>query len=405
MNILIANVGSTSFKFQLFDDSDFTVRAGGRLERIGENQSPVSYHRSGQGETTSSASLPDYSAAISYTIELLKDRESGVVGELSDIDAVGFKPVHAFSVTGCRALTDEVLEEMHQAIPLAPAHNPPYLAAIRLFRELMPEIPLYGLFEPTFHETIPAFARVYGVPQEWESQHGIRRYGFHGASHRYIAERVPQLIGPESTAEKIVSCHLGGSSSVCAINAGRSVDTSMGLTPQSGLMQSNRIGDLDPFAVLYVMDQADLTTDEMRGILCNQSGLKGVSGLQSGDMRDLLEAEESGHERASLAVQAFVYEIKKLIGAYAAAMGGLDAVVFTGGIGERSALIRDRVCMGLEFLGVEIDVERNRSCENETIISSHDNPVAVAVIPAQEELIIAKEVSSTLKHLDGGTTS
>ncbi|MBT5872814.1 MAG: acetate/propionate family kinase, partial [Candidatus Latescibacteria bacterium] len=361
------------------------------------------YHRVGHDVMTSSASLPDYSSAISYTIKLLKDREKGVVRELSDIDAVGFKPVHAMSVTGCKALTDDVLDAMHTAIPLAPAHNPPYLAAIQLFRELMPEIPLYGLFEPTFHETIPEFARVYGVPQEWESRYGIRRYGFHGASHRYIAERVPQLIGPDSDAEKIVSCHLGGSSSVCAIDGGKSVDTSMGLTPQSGLMQSNRIGDLDPFAVLSVMDQSALTTDEIRGILCSQSGLKGVSGLESGDMRDLLEAEHGGHERASLAVKAFVYEIKKLIGAYAAAMGGLSAVAFTGGIGERSTLIRERVCTGLEFLGVEIDDDRNRSCENEGIISSHENPVAVAVIPAREEFVIAREVSSTLKLTKGDT--
>lgn len=396
MYILIANVGSTSFKFQLFDSVSLLAIARGRLERIGASCAPVQYRTTGGDEIVRTVDLPDFASAIRYSMELMADSDIGVLSDLSEIAAVGFKPVHGQEITGCRELTVDILTNMEAANPLAPAHNPPYIEAVRLFAELMPDLPLYGLFEPTFHQTMPPHAQIYGVPYEWAEQYGIRRYGFHGASHRYIAERTPVLLGRAADALKIVSCHLGGSSSLCAVDSGRSVDTTMGLSPQSGLMQSSRNGDLDPFAVLYVMDRTGMTTDEMRTVLCKQSGLKGLSGVDSGDMRDILEAEQNGDARAHLAADAFVYEIKKHIGAYAAAMGGLDAIIFTGGIGERSPVIRERICNGLGFLGVVIDRTKNHMVDGEAIVSEAHAQVTVAVVPANEELVVAREVVKAL---------
>ncbi len=396
MYILIANVGSTSFKFQLFDGVSLLAIARGRLERIGASCAPVQYRTTGGDEIVRTVDLPDFASAIRYSMELMADSDIGVLSDLSEIAAVGFKPVHGQEITGCRLLTEDILAKMEAANPLAPAHNPPYIEAVRLFAELMPVLPLYGLFEPTFHQTMPPHAQIYGVPYEWVEQYGIRRYGFHGASHRYIAERTPVLLGRAADALKIVSCHLGGSSSLCAVDSGRSVDTTMGLSPQSGLMQSSRNGELDPFAVLYVMDRTGMTTEEMRTVLCKQSGLKGLSGVDSGDMRDLLEAEQNGDARAQLAADAFVYEIKKHIGAYAAAMGGLDAIIFTGGIGERSPVIRERICNGLGFLGVVIDRTKNYMVDGEAIVSEAHAQVTVAVVPANEELVVAREVVKAL---------
>lgn len=409
MYLLVANVGSTSFKFQLFDRETLTEHARGRLERIGDRDAPIQYHRSDGVGFNGTAELTDYAAAIRYSVAVLTDPDKGVLKGLSELSAIGFKPVHALEVTGCRLFTDDILTAMERATPLAPAHNPPYIAAVRLFQSLLPTVPLYGLFESTFHTTVPDYAAVYAVPQEWIDLYGIRRYGFHGASHWHIAERLPALLNRPASSLRIVSCHLGGSSSLCAIKDGASVDTSMGLTPQSGLPQGNRVGDLDPFAVLAVLDHTGCTTDAMRSVLCKHSGLKGISGVESGDMRDILAAERTGSDRARLAVQAYTYAIRKTIGAYAAAMGGLDAIVFTGGIGERSAEIRRRACEGLAFLGVELDPARNEAAQGEGILSSDEARVSVAVIPANEERIIAREVALALnarqKNLSYNPTS
>lgn len=398
MNILIANVGSTSFKFQLFDGISLEEKARGRLERIGSQTAPVQFHTAGGTEIERQTALPDFGAAIHYSIDLLSDPEIGVIRSLDEIAAVGFKPVHAREMVGCRLFTDDILAAMEEAVPLAPAHNPPYIAAVRQYQALFPNLPLYGLFEPTFHQTIPDYAAVYGVPFEWIDTFGLKRYGFHGASHRYISERTPAVLNRPADSLKIVSCHLGGSSSVCAIDGGRSVDTSMGLTPQSGLMQSTRSGDLDPFAVLDMMDRKQMTTDDMRSILCRDSGLQGLSGVAGGDMRDIMAARDQGDARAALTVDAFVHEVKKYIGAYAAAMNGLDAVVFTGGIGERSAEIRARICEGLTFLGVRLDRESNRGEAAEMIISEDEAKVAAVVIAANEEYIIVREVVNTMRE-------
>ncbi|MBM3264881.1 MAG: acetate/propionate family kinase [candidate division Zixibacteria bacterium] len=394
--ILIANVGSTSFKFRLFDRDTLTEKAHGRLERIGNAQAPVQYRRADSATVEYTADLPDYASAIRCGISLLTGPQTGAIADISQLSAVGFKPVHALAVAGCVPFTDDVLAEMEKATPLAPAHNPPYAAAVRLFRSLFPSLPLYGLFEPTFHQTVPDHTAVYGVPYEWIVEYGIRRYGFHGASHRYIAERVPALLDRPPSPLKTVSCHLGGSSSVCAVRDGASIDTSMGLSPQSGLMQSTRCGDLDPFGVLMMLDRTGWTTDEMRTALCKKSGLKGVSGIESGDMRDILAAEKEGNPRARLAVEAFTGEVRKYIGAYAATMGGLDVVVFTGGMGERSAEIRARICAGLEFLGIRLDKKRNKTLSGEGVLSRDNARVAVMVVPADEERIVAREVAKRI---------
>ena len=403
MNILIANVGSTSFKFQLFDSTSLQELARGRLERIGSETAPVQFQVAGQEEIEQTVHLPDFGSAILHSIQLLTSPDLGVIHSLSEIAAVGFKPVHAFHITGCCLFTEDILVAMEKATPLAPAHNPPYIAAVRLYQELLPALPLYGLFEATFHQTIPDYATVYGVPFAWIEQYGLRRYGFHGASHRHIAERTPVFLDRQSESLKIVSCHLGGSSSICAIAGGKSIDTSMGLTPQSGLMQSSRNGDLDPFAVLDMMDREQMSTDAMRSVLCEQSGLKGLSGIASGDMRDILDARKAGNKRAELTVDAYVYDIKKYIGAYAAAMDGLHVIVFTGGIGERSAEIRARVCDGLTFLGVNLDPDRNRRKDREMVISLDDAKVTTAVIMANEERIIVREVANAMKKQTDAT--
>jgi len=399
MNILIANIGSTSFKFQLFDSASLQELVRGRLERIGSETAPVQFHVVGKEEVEQSVALPDFGSAILHSIQLLTDPDIGVIHHLSEIAAVGFKPVHALHITGCRLFTDDILDVMEEAVPLAPAHNPPYIAAVRLYRKLLPGLPLYGLFEPTFHQTMPDYATMYGIPYDWIERYGLRRYGFHGASHQHIAERTPVFLGCPSESLKIVSCHLGGSSSICAIDGGKSIDTSMGLTPQSGLMQSTRTGDLDPFAVMDMLDREQMTTDEMRTVLCKQSGLKGLSGIDSGDMRDILDAQKEGNERAALAVDAYVYDIKKYIGAYAAAMNGLDVIVFTGGIGERSVEIRARVCEGLTFLGIILDPARNKRKESEMIISSDEAKTIAAVIIANEERIIVREVVNVIEKM------
>jgi acetate kinase len=395
MKILVANVGSTSLKYKLFEITDESVLAEGRIERIGDRESPFE-HR-GRGETTrGSASLPDYPSAVQKGIELLTHLEYGAIHRLDEVAAVGFKTVHLRGEPGAYVLTDDVLQRMEDYNDLVPAHNPPYINAIRIFRDLLPGIPLVGLFEPAFHTTMPAYVTIYGVPYRWYETYGVRKYGFHGASHRYIAETVPRILRRPAEGLRIVSCHLGGSSSVCAIKDGRSLDTSMGFSAQSGLFHSTRCGSIDPFIIPFIMDREGLTTGEIRRILCKESGWLGVSGV-SGDVRDVLEAADRGDERAALAIEAFCYQVKTTIGAYAAGMGGLDAVAFAGGIGERGVRIREKVCEGLEFLGVKVDPERNRSVAGEGWISAEGASVAVLVVRTNEEIIVARETARVIR--------
>lgn len=395
-NILVANVGSTSLKFQLIRFPEEESLASGRFERIGSDDAILSWSCGEQSRSTTEP-LSDYTAAINRMIAILTTGPSAVIASLKEIAAVGFKTVIAKGFEGCVQITEEVLRGMEEFTLLAPAHNPPYIKAIRVFREAMPGTPLVGLFEPAFHVTAPDYAKVYAVPKEWRERYGIRRYGYHGASHRYISERAPVLLGLSKERTNIISCHLGGSSSICAIQGGESVDTSMGFSPQSGLFHGTRHGELDPFAVLYVMREQNLSIDEMVELLTKKSGLLGLSGV-SGDVRDVESAAAAGNDEARLALDAFCYDVKMYIGAYLAVLGRVDAVVFTGGIGERGTGVRRRVCSGLEPLGINLDHDRNeRMTGQEAGISTDSSKTAIWVVPTNEELIVGRATAELLR--------
>jgi len=383
MRILIANVGSTSFKYKLYTYSE--VVAQGRLERIGDDVSPQRYDVGDTFEETN-ASLPDYATAVRTVL----DRLTGtVLGSINDLDAVGFKTVHLRGEAGTLELTEDVLQRMEDYNDLAPAHNPPYIEAIKIFRSIEPSLKLIGLFEAAFHTTIPDYAYIYGVPYRWYEDYGIRKYGFHGASHRYVSERIPQLMGRSSEGLRIVSCHLGGSSSLCAIKDGISVDTTMGFSPQEGVINGTRNGSIDAFIVPHIMDKQGLSTDQVRKILNSESGLLGISGI-SGDMRDLQDAAAAGNDRARLAVDAYCYSVRKEIGAMASALGGIDALAFAGGIGERGTAIRTQICQELEYLGVSLNETRNAAGSPERELSSDTSPVKSFVVTTDEESIVAR---------------
>lgn len=389
MRILVVNVGSTSFKYRLIDFPSEAVLAEGRLERIGASESPVEF-RAGAHSENGTAPLPDYGAAIRRMMADLTGPHSPV-HRLEEIDAVGFKTVVLDGEPGCYVLTDDLIARMEAMNGVAPAHNPPYVLAVRTMRELFPTLPLVGLFESSFHVTMPDYVSAYGVPWSWREKHGVRRLGYHGASHRYVSEAAPKLAGLDPAHCRLVSAHLGGSSSLCAVRDGKSIDTSMGMSPQSGVEHSTRNGELDVFAVLHVMDRERLSTEDVRRVLCKESGLAGVSGT-SGDVRDLEAGIAAGNDRARLALDMFCYNVKKTIGAYAAALGGLDVIGLAGGIGERGVRVRDRILTGLEFLGIRLDSARNAEhTGQEGVLSAEDSTVKVVVVRTNEELIVARE--------------
>ncbi|MGE5485749.1 MAG: acetate/propionate family kinase [Ignavibacteriales bacterium] len=392
MLILVTNVGSTSLKFKLFRMEDEGVLASGKIDRIGGSASVFSYSAGGTGFSREVVA-GDYSAAIRMMVDALTSAETGVIASLNEVQAVGFKTVHAKNVTGSVLLDERVIQAMEDYNDIAPAHNPPYVTAIRMFQEAMPGKPLVGVFETSFHQTMPDYAYMYSTPYSWYERYGVRRFGFHGASHRYVTERVVTLTGVADT--RLVSCHLGGSSSLCAVLNGKSVDTSLGFSVQAGTLQGTRCGDVDWFAAYHVIRQAGISVDEAARQLVKESGLKGVSGVSS-EMRDIEKAAAQGNDRARLAVDMFCYTVKKYIGSYAAALGGLDAVAFAGGIGENSAVIRARVLAGLEFMGIEMDGARNQDGPAERVISADSSKVRVYVIPTNEEIIVARETARVI---------
>ncbi len=357
MNILVPNLGSTSLKYQLIEMPSERTLARGRLERVA-----------------------DYRAAIGGI-----DTGGAVIG------AVAFKAVLAGPrYCGTFVIDDDLIAAMEEYLPASPAHNAIYLAGIRAFREALPGVPLVAAFEPEFHATMPEYAVRYGVPAEWREKYGVRRYGFHGASHEYVAGRAPEILGRPGDGLRLVSCHLGGSSSLCAILGGRSVDTTMGFSPQSGLENATRHGELDAFAVLYMMQRTGWSVAEVTPQLAKAGGLAGLSGVAGGDVRDLEKAAAEGNRDAALALDVFTYQVRKAIGAYAVAMGGLDAIAFTGGIGENSPRLRAACCAKLEFLGVKIDPARNDAGTGDRIISADDSKAGVVVLATNEELIVAR---------------
>lgn len=390
MRVLLSNVGSTSFKYRLLEMDDESTLAFGRVERVGSQRGILSHQAVGKPPVARELPIPNYEAAVQLAIDLLCDPTFGAVPDLTSVAAVGFKAVHAGQLSGSVLIDGEVLAALEDYAAIAPAHNPPYITAIRVFQRLLPETPLVAVFETGFHRTMPERAYLYGVPWEWYERYGVRRYGAHGASHRYVSERVAALMERPASELKIITCHLGGSSSLCAVDGGRSIDTSMGFSPQAGVSMSNRHGDIDAWIVPYLMKRAGMSLAEITQALAKNSGLLGISGL-SGDVRDLEEAAAQGHRRAALALEVFAYEVKKYIGAYTAALGGLDALAFAGGIGERGAAMRRRICAGLEYLSIELAPEQDAVMGEEALISTPGSRVKVFVIPTNEEIIVARE--------------
>ncbi len=378
MKCLIPNIGSTSFKYRVLEMPSATVLANGRVERIGQP----------------GGDCPDYLTAIRKCIEDVVGPDKAL-RSLSEIDAVGFKAVHPGPLTGTRVVDDELLATMAEFSFFAPAHNPPYIAAMNAFRHELPGVPLVAVFETIPYESLDEAATTYAAPYEWRTEHGIRRYGFHGASHRSASERVmAQMDRPNL---RHISCHLGGSSSIAAFRDGVAIDISFGTSPQSGLPQNNRVGDIDAFAVLYMMKKLGVGVDEMARILGSKSGLAGISGT-SGDMRDLEEAAAAGSERARLALGVFVRAIRHYVGAFMVELGGLDAIRVSGGIGENSWETRRAVCKDLAAFGVELDEAANRRARTAATISTEVSAVKVLVVPADEESIVARETARLVER-------
>ncbi|MDA1190791.1 MAG: acetate/propionate family kinase [Candidatus Poribacteria bacterium] len=398
MKVLVSNVGSSSFKFRLFDMTTEREIAQGGIERVGNPPSRFSYQASNGRSAKGELDAPNHRAAIDHTIRFLMEDvgEDTILPNLSDLSGVGFKTVFAKGCTGSAVIDESVVEALEAYIPILPVHNPAYIAAIRAFEQLAPIVPRVAVFETWFHETMPPHARELGVPREWVEKHAIRRYGFHGASHRYVSQRVPQLLADLGIVQdveslRVISCHLGGSSSVCAIRGGQSVDTSMAFSAQSGVLQGTRCGDLDAFVALYMIDVAGWSVEQVQTALMRDAGLAGISGVGS-DMVDILNAASNGNENAQLALDTYHYGVKKYVGAYAAALGGVDALAFTGGIGEKGRENRAAICEGLEFLNIRLDANRNAAHRGEGNIAS-EGGIPILVVPANEEIIVARETA------------
>ncbi len=391
MKVLAANVGSTSLKFKLFEMPEETALCEAKIERVGSRDKAIFAYGSlvtGKHYRLEGQCIPDYTTGIRMFLEALVSGEYGVIKSVGEIDRIGFKTVLSKGFYGVHELTDAVMDGMRDYLFIAPVHNAAYLEAIGQFNNLLPDVPKIGVFETAFHTTIPIERRLYGVPYEWYEKYGLMRMGYHGASHGYIAQESCAY----GKAGRVISCHLGGSCSVCAIQDGRSVDTSFGFSLQSGLIHANRTGDADPYMIPFLQSEG-LSAEEIEDGLSKHGGLLGISGV-SNDMRDLQSAAESGNERARLAVDAFVSGIIKQIGAFYAELGGLDQLVFTGGIGEHSAFVRNAVCSQLRHLGIELDEEKNSASESVGVVSAAGSAVLVTVVPANEELGVARETAA-----------
>lgn len=397
MKILVSNAGSTSLKFKLFEMDGERALCDARVERVGSRDSAIFTYKNletGAQWRREGLSIPEYTDGVRLFLEAVTNAASGVISDIREVDAVGFKTVIAQKFLGDHELTDEVMAALEHGARIAPAHNIPYIETINVFKRLLPSARMVGAFETDFHRTVPFERQIYSVPYEWYERYGIRRYGYHGASHGYVAERLAALSG--GRARRAISCHLGGSGSLCALLNGRSVDSTCGFSLQSGLPHSSRAGDIDPYIFPFLLGEGLSAEEITRGITKN-GGLLGVSGV-SGDMRDLEAAIAAGNERAKLAVEMYLHAIVSGAGALYAVLGGLDALVFTGGIGENSAMVRARVCEALRHLGICFDEGKNGPAEGERMISAGDSPVQVWVIPANEELNVARRAMALLSR-------
>ena len=395
MNILVINAGSSSLKYQLMDPETGDVSAKGLCERI-YIDGRLTHNANGK-KVVKDIPMPTHSEAIQAVLAILVDPVDGVIASTDEIAAVGHRVLHGgMAFTESCIIDDACIAAIEKCIPLGPLHNPANLMGIRACQAIMPGTPQVAVFDTAFHQTMPAKAYMYALPYEYYENDKVRRYGFHGTSHKYVAGRAAAMLGKKPEELKLISCHLGNGSSVTAIDGGKSVDTSMGFTPLAGLPMGTRSGDLDAGILQYVMNKYNMNIDEMLNVLNKKSGVQGVSGVSS-DFRDLENAHKEGNERAGLAVDMFNYGVKKLIGAYAAAMGGVDAIIFTAGVGENSANQRLAIASGLEFMGVKMDAEANNVRGKETVISAADSKVKVLLIPTNEELMIAMDTAAIVK--------
>ena len=390
MNVLVINCGSSSLKFQLINSDTEAVLAKGLCERIGID-GRLTYQPAGGNKTTEDKAMPTHTEAIQFVIDALTDKERGVVGSLDEIGAVGHRVVPGGEKFASSAvITDEMLKAVEECNDLAPLHNPANLIGIAACKELMPNTPMVGVFDTAFHQTMPEKAYMYGLPYEYYEDYKVRRYGFHGTSHSFVSKRTADVLGKSYDNLKTIVCHLGNGASICAVLNGKSIDTSMGLTPLEGLVMGTRSGDIDPAILEFLAKKEGMDITALMNMLNKKSGVHGVSGISS-DFRDLAAGAEAGNKRAQIAIEVFAYRVAKYLGSYAAAMNGVDAIAFTAGIGENDSSIRAKVCEYLGYLGIQLDAEANKKRGEEIEISTPDSKVKVLVIPTNEELAIARE--------------
>ena len=399
MKILVINAGSSSLKYQLIDMTNEEVMAKGLCERIGIENSKLNHTPNGGEKVVIEKDMKDHSDAIKMVLEALTDANHGVISSMDEISAVGHRVVHGGEkFNKSFIINDDVKKALEECVPLAPLHNPANIIGIEACEKAMPGVPQVGVFDTAFHQTMPKDAYLYGIPYEMYEKHRIRRYGFHGTSHKYVSEQAALMLNKPAKDLKIITFHLGNGSSITAVDGGKSIDTSMGFTPLAGVVMGTRCGDIDPAIVKFLAENENLSLKEVDDMMNKKSGVDGISGVSS-DFRDLEKAEAEGNERAKLALDMFVYSVRKFLGQYVVAMGGVDAIVFTAGIGENTPMIREAILKNTEFLGIEVDSEKNnqaiRGAQME--ISSDSSKVKVLVIPTNEELMIAKETQELLK--------
>ena len=396
MKILVLNCGSSSIKYALYNMDDKSVMTSGGAERVGLDGAFVKVKLANGEKKQIMHDIPEHTEGVKFIFSLLTDPEIGVIKDLSEIDAVGHRMVHGGEkFNKSVVLNDEVLRVFEECSDLAPLHNPANLKGVRAVSELMPGLPQVGVFDTAFHQTMPKKAYMYAIPYELYAKYGVRRYGCHGTSHRYVAQRVCDFLGVKAEEKKVITCHVGNGGSIAAVLNGKCIDTSMGLTPLEGLMMGTRSGDIDGGAITFIEKKLGLDADGMSNLLNKKSGVAGITDGMS-DMRDVENAANEGNERAQLALDMYFYRIKKYIGAYAAAMDGVDIIVFTAGVGENQIGMREEVCKGLGYLGVKFDAEKNKVRGQEAVISADDSKVTVCVIPTDEELMIATDTMNLL---------
>lgn len=399
MKVLVVNCGSSSIKYQLLDMTNESLLAKGLVERIGLEGAVLTHQPVGKDKVTISGDIKNHSVGIKMVLDALTDAKHGVISSMKDISAVGHRVVHgAEAFADSVLITPAVMQALEDCVEMAPLHNPPNILGIKACEELMPGVPQVGVFDTAFHQTMPKHAFLYGLPYEAYEKYGLRRYGFHGTSHKFVSQQAAELMDEHMTNLRIITCHLGNGASIAAVKFGKSIDTSMGFTPLEGLVMGTRCGEIDPAIIPFLMKKEGMTPDQIDNYLNKKSGVLGISGVSS-DFRDIESAVEQGNERAQLALDIFAYKVRKYIGGYVAAMGGVDCIVFTAGLGENSPSMRDKICNGLEYLGTRIDPAKNNVRGKAQEISVDGAKVKIFVIPTNEELVIARDTKAICSKL------